>query len=100
MCVGIAGPVKPAQEAEPRKGSPEDRHTTSVTSAPESKITAALPVEILRNLSNLYSRSGRKGRWRDGDGWERLENLAIIRHQRYLQILGEGHKFAIVGRTT
>lgn len=51
-----------------RKGLTKDRHTALVTSAPASKITAAFLVEILWNLWSLYSRSGHKGRWRDGDG--------------------------------
>ena len=98
MCVGLAA-VNGARRLTPQGFNEGLAHNTRNVS-PGIQNHCSLTGEILRNLSNPYSRSGRKGRWRDGDGWEGLENLAIIRHQRYLQILGEGHKFAIVGRTT
>ena len=44
--------------------------------------------------------SGREGRRRDGNGWESLENLAIGRHQRNLQILSKGHELTVIGGTT
>jgi hypothetical protein len=47
-------------------------------------VAAALLAEILSSRLNLWKRSGRKGRWRDGNGRECLENLSIARHQRDL----------------
>jgi hypothetical protein len=77
MCGASAANI--AGELTPQGFNEGQAHNTCKV-RPDPNTAACLIGGNFQEPRNLRSRSGRKGRWRDGDGWERLKHLAIIRH--------------------